>query len=170
MAKKKEPVSADSPAPYPAGDGATASADPVASDGKGGARTSEKPGAGTDTGKAATAAAAKPARKRWFRATVLVLFGLLYAWDLFEAISNMFGKLDELAKRNEVRTLNGFPPIDVPWVYLLANLLLPVVVFGLAILVSRKRNVGILAIVLLAGLGVVAAVSLTLIAIVLRIA
>ncbi len=169
MAKKKEPVSADSPAPYPAGDGATASADPVASDGKGGARTSEKPAVGTDAGKAAVPAE-KPTRKRWFRATVLVLFGLLYAWDLFAAISNMLGKLDELAKRNEVRTLNGFAPIDVPWVYLLANLVLPVVVFGLAILVSRKRNVGILAIVLLAGLGVVAAVSLTLIAIVLRIA
>lgn len=170
MAKKKAPAAAGSSAPDRATDemtGSPASTDPG---GKGGAKVEAKSGAGTDTGKAATAAAAKPARKRWFRATVLVLFGLLYAWDLFEAISNMFGKLDELAKRNEVRTLNGFPPIDVPWVYLLANLLLPVVVFGLAILVSRKRNVGILAIVLLAGLGVVAAVSLTLVAIVLRVA
>lgn len=167
---KKAPAAAGSSAPDRATDGMTGSPASTDSGGKGGAKVEAKSGAGTDTGKAATAAAAKPTRKRWFRATVLVLFGLLYAWDLFEAISNMFGKLDELAKRNEVRTLNGFPPIDVPWVYLLANLVLPVVVFGLAIMVSRKRNVGILAIVLLAGLGVVAAVSLTLVAIVLRVA
>lgn len=113
----------------------------------------------------------KPVRRAsWFRLTVIILFGLLYAWDLFAALSNLFGKLDELARRNEVRVLNGFAPIDTPWALLIANLLLPVVVFGLALLIARKRNVGVLSIVLLAGLGVVAAVSLTLIALVLLVA
>lgn len=97
----------------------------------------------------------------WLRVTVIVLFGLLYAWDLFEAVSNLFGKLGELARINEVRELNGFAPIGTPWVFMIANLVLPVVVFGLALLIARKRNVGILAMVLLAGLGVVAAISLS---------
>lgn len=104
----------------------------------------------------------------WFRVTVMVLFGLLYAWDLFEAVSNLFGKLGELARVNEVRELNGFTPIDTPWAFLIANLLLPIVVFALATVIARKRNVGILAMVLLAGLGVVAAVSLSITAVVLQ--
>ncbi len=104
----------------------------------------------------------------WIRTTVIVLFGLLYAWDLFEAVSNLFGKIEERARINEVRQLNGFAPLDTPWVFLLANLALPIVVFGVAILIARKRNVGILAMVLLAGLGVVAAISLTITAFVLQ--
>lgn len=98
----------------------------------------------------------------WFRITVIVLFGLLYVWDLFEAVSNLFGKLGELARVNEVRELNGFAPIDTPWVWMIINLLLPIVVFALALLVARTKNVGVLAMVLLAGLGVVAAISLSL--------
>ena len=106
----------------------------------------------------------------WFRVTVIVLFGLFYAWDLFEAFTNLFGKLGELARINEVRELNSFAPIETPWALLIANLLLPVVVFGLALLIARKRNVGILTMVLLAGLGVVAAVSLSFTAFVLQVA
>ncbi|MEO7348742.1 MAG: hypothetical protein ABIW32_02605 [Terrimesophilobacter sp.] len=105
---------------------------------------------------------------QWFRVTVIVLFGLLYVWDLFEAVSNLFGKLAELASVNEVRALNGFAPIDTPWAFMIVNLLLPVVVFALAVVIARKRNVGILAMVLLAGLGVVGAISLSLTAFVLQ--
>lgn len=100
----------------------------------------------------------------WFRFAVMILFGIVYAWDLFAALSNLIGKLDQIARVNEVRELNGFPLVDTPWVPLIANLALPVVVFGLALWMSRRRSVGILAVILLAGLGVVAAVSLTLIA------
>lgn len=158
MAKEKPPAAAEPSAPEPSRADPTNPKAPVDSRAK------------TDAENSPAADAEKPTRKRWFRATIIVLFGLFYAWDLFEAISNMLGKLDELARRNEVRELNGFAPIDIPWAFLIANLVLPLVVFGLALLVARKRNVGILAIALLAGLGVVAAVSLTLIAIVLRIA
>lgn len=98
---------------------------------------------------------------QWFRIGVIALFGVFYARDQFEAVSNLLGKLAELARINEVRELNGFVPIDTPWSFLVANLALPVVVFGLALLITRKRNVGVLAVVLLAGLGVVAALSLS---------
>lgn len=100
----------------------------------------------------------------WFRLTIMILFGIIYAWDLFAALSNFFGKLDQVSQINKVRELNGFPLIDTPWVPLVANLLLPIVVFGLALWISRRRSVGILAVMLLAGLGVVAAVSLSIIA------
>lgn len=121
------------------------------------------------TGRVVTKRERKPLQwKLWFRVTVIVLFGLLYAWDLFEAVGNFFGKLGELDRVNEVRTLNGFAPIDTPWAFLVANLVLPVVVFALALLVARKRNVGILTMVLLAGLGVVAAISLSITSFVLQ--
>lgn len=121
------------------------------------------------TGRVVTKSERKPLQwKLWFRVTVIVLFGLLYAWDLFEAVGNFFGKLGELDRVNEVRTLNGFAPIDTPWAFLVANLVLPVVVFALALLVARKRNVGILTMVLLAGLGVVAAISLSITSFVLQ--
>lgn len=124
------------------------------------------PGPAPEPGSTAgQAPAPAKARKKasWVRITVMVLFGLLYAYDLFEAISNLFGKVDEIDARNQVRELNGFPPLDTPWVFLVANLLLPVVVYLLATLVGRRRSLWVHAVVYLAGLGVVAAVSLTLV-------
>lgn len=103
-------------------------------------------------------------KPRWFRLSVIILFAIVYTWDLFAALSNLVGKLGEIARLNETRGHNGFPPLDTPWIPLIANLALPIVVFGLAVWTSRRRSVGILALVLLAGLGVVAAVSLSLIA------
>ena len=97
----------------------------------------------------------------WFRLTVIVLFALVYAYDLFEAISDTFGVAAQITKYNENATLIGLNTVSIPWAVLVANLLLPIVVFGVSLLVSRKRNVGILAFVLLAGLGVVGAVSLS---------
>jgi hypothetical protein len=109
---------------------------------------------------------APPVKRRmpWFRLTVMVLFGIVYAWDLFVAFSNFFGKLDELGRINEVRELNGFPLVETPWIPLVANLALPIVVFALGVWIARRRSVGILAVVLVAGLGVVAAVSLSIVA------
>ncbi len=111
----------------------------------------------------------KPTRTRWFRVTIIILFGLFYTWDLFSALWNFVGKLDELRIVNEVRALNSYVLIETPWIPLVASLLVPPVIFVLALLVARKRNVGVLAMVLLAGLGVVAAISLSLTAVVLSV-
>ena len=115
-------------------------------------------------GSAAVEQAAKPKKTPWFRITVMIVFGLVYAWDLFFALSNMLGKVEEIAQINEVRVLNGFAPNGTPWLLLLANLALPLVVYGIALWISRRRSVGNMAMMMLAGLGVVAAVSLSLIA------
>lgn len=113
--------------------------------------------------------ATEVAKTPWFRFTVMILFGIVYAWDLFAALSNFFGVLQKVSRINEVRALNNFSLIATPWVPILVNLLLPLVVFGLAVWVSRRRSVGVLAVVLFAGLGVVAAVSLSLTAYVLAV-
>ncbi len=107
----------------------------------------------------------KPQSKKgpsWFWWTVAILFALLYAWDLFEALANMFGVSDQLNRLNEFREQNGLNTVAIPWVPLVINVALPIVVYFLSLFVSRKRNVGVLAIVLLCGLGVVAAGSLSL--------
>lgn len=98
----------------------------------------------------------------WFRYTVMTLFGVVYAWDLFAALSNFFGVQSDVARVNEVRAANNFSLIDTPWVPLIVNLLLPLAAYGLALWISRRRSVGVLAVVLFAGLGVVAALSLSL--------
>ena len=100
----------------------------------------------------------------WFRITVMVVFALFYAYDLFEGVSNTFGVVAEINRVNGYAQLVGTNTVTIPWAILIANMLAPLVVFGLSLLISRKRNVGILAIVLLAGLGVVGALTLSFIA------
>lgn len=102
----------------------------------------------------------------WFRLAVIVLFALFYAYDLFESVTNTFGVVGQINRFNEYAELTGTNTSTIPWAALIANMLLPVAVFGLGLLVARKRNVGVLAIVLLAGLGVVGAVTLSLTAVV----
>lgn len=102
----------------------------------------------------------------WFRLGVVLLLGLFYAYDLFEAISNTFGVVDQIGAFNSGLGLTGDAAVTVPWGILIANMALPVVVFGLGLFFTRNRNVGVLAFVLLAGLGVNAAVMLSLVALV----
>jgi hypothetical protein len=116
-----------------------------------------------------TVATVEKKKTPWFRFSVMTLFGVVYAWDLFWALWNFIELQADLANKNEVRALNNFSLIDTPWVPILANLILPIAVFGLALWISRSRSVGILAVMLFAGLGVVAAVNLSLTAYVLAI-
>lgn len=147
-----------------------------AADGGPAPRSATAPATGSTQSTPAKSAPAKPAsgepasgrpddrakRMPWFRLTVIVLFALVYAWDLFEAISDLLGVAAQITKYNENATLIGLNTISIPWTVLVINLLLPPVVFGLALLITRRRNVGILAVVFVVGLGVVAAVSLSL--------
>ena len=116
-----------------------------------------------------TVASVEKKKTPWFRFSVMILFGVVYAWDLFWGLWNFIELQADLANKNEVRALNNFSLIDTPWVPILANLILPIAVFGLALWISRRRSVRILAVMLFAGLGVVAAVSLSLTAYILAI-
>jgi len=95
---------------------------------------------------------AERAPAHWAVVAILVLFGLLYAYDLWEA----------------VETLVVAPPTfvsvgaAVPWTAFIANVIIPFVVFGLAVVLGRRRRLFEKAALLFAGLCLVAVLTLTL--------
>jgi hypothetical protein len=96
-------------------------------------------------------------RYGWLSVAIAAFFGLFYAYDLWEAVSTFF----ELPTFYEAF---GFDVAQLPWWVLVLMLVLPVVVFLLALWAGRRRTVGERALLLLVGLSVVAALSLGLIA------
>lgn len=91
-----------------------------------------------------------------------ILFGLFYAFDLFEAISSAFDVAAQLGAYNEFAAAEGLAVAPVPWTLIVANIALPIVVFALATWIGRRRTLGIRALLWFAGLAVVAAVTLSL--------
>lgn len=98
---------------------------------------------------------------QWLTIAVAVFFGLFFAYDLIEAITNLVGVPAELSARNEFRADQDLAVIPVPWSVLVANTLLPLVAFGAAWWVGRRRSPGSQAVVYLVALAVVAAYTLT---------
>lgn len=110
--------------------------------------------------------AARGARRRFLPIAVAILFGLLFTYDLVEAITNLVGLPAQLAVANQFADDNGLARIGVPWDILIANTVLPVAAFALAWWAGRRRSVGHQAMLYLAALATVAAVTLTLTALV----
>lgn len=88
---------------------------------------------------------------------VAVLFGLFFAYDLWEAISN-------LVALPGFYEYAGFGVENVPWWLLAIGVAIPVIVFVLALVVGRGMPLLMKAIVLLVGLTVVSALGLGVIA------
>ena len=109
---------------------------------------------------------ARRRRNRALPVAVAILFGLLFAYDLIEAITNLVGLPADIATANEFAAQNGLQPIAVPWAILVANTLLPVVAFAAAWWIGRRRQIRMQALLYLVGLAVVAAVTLSLTALV----
>ena len=95
------------------------------------------------------------------RAAVFIVFGLLYAYDLFEAVANLLGVNAQLNAYNVAASAVGLSKVAVPWAVLISNVALAPVAFLAAVLLARRRGTAIAALVLLAGLAVVAALTLT---------
>lgn len=114
--------------------------------------------AGTASAPAVTART----RRSWPSITVAIVFALFYAWDFFEAITNLFGVVELLDARNEFLADNDLAPVSVPWATLIVNLLLPAAAFAIAWWIGRRRSLGVQALLYLTGLAVVAALTLTL--------
>ena len=82
---------------------------------------------------------------------VIVLFGLLFAYDLWEALANLFGLAGVL----------GWELLSVNlWLLLSLLILAPVVVYVVALRVGRRMNFWQRGLVLLAGWGLVAIITL----------
>jgi hypothetical protein len=95
---------------------------------------------------------AKRGRYGWLSLVVAALFGLFYAYDLWEALGNLFN----------LPVAYGALGIGdrVPWLLLWTGVLVPPVVFAVSVLVGRRRNVLARALIFLVGLAVVAALTL----------
>jgi hypothetical protein len=97
-------------------------------------------------------APANPAPRRsprWLTGLVLGLAGLFYAYAVWNAVAHLIG----FARSG----LTG-----IGWVTLLFGVIFPALVFAFAYVIGRRRSIGELALVLLAGLGVVAVFWLSL--------
>jgi len=91
----------------------------------------------------------------WLALTLAIVFGLFYAYDVWEAIGNIVGV--SLAAQSLDTTLSGFG-----WVVLLWGMAMPAVVFAVAFWMGRRRAAAVQALLYLVGLTVVAALSLDL--------
>lgn len=99
---------------------------------------------------------ARRGRYGWLSLVVAALFGLFYAYDVWEAIGNLFGVPAEYSALGiGDRT---------PWWLLWLGVAIPPVVFALAIVIGRRRNVFGRALIFLVGLAVVAGLTLAVIA------
>jgi hypothetical protein len=93
----------------------------------------------------------------WLSFVVAAVFGLFYAYDLWEAVGNLVGL-------NATADSLGTMLSAFGWVVLLAGLLLPAFIFAAAVWLGRRRTLGVQALLLLAGLCLSAVVSLNIFA------
>ncbi|WP_341957243.1 hypothetical protein [Microbacterium sp. LWH13-1.2] len=91
------------------------------------------------------------ASPRWLTGLVLGLAGLFYAYAIWNAVAHLI-------------TMAQVGLSGVGWATLLFGVVFPAIVFVFAYLIGRRRSAGELALVLLAGLGVVAVFWLSLLA------
>ncbi|KQQ07907.1 hypothetical protein [Rathayibacter sp. Leaf296] len=108
-----------------------------------------------ETATKATLGGRREGRGKRFALSVLiaVLFGALFAWDVWEAIGNLVGIRAYAAGLNTDLNATG-------WTVLLLGLALPVVCFAVALLLGRRRGVAARAGLLVAALCLSAVLSL----------
>ena len=101
------------------------------------------------------------ARLGWRSLTVAIAFGLLYAYDLWEAINNAI----ELPRQYAALEALGVEVGEVPWTLVIANMLVPVGVYLLAFVMGLRRALFGKVVLFTLGLALVAVLTLDIIAI-----
>lgn len=118
-------------------------------------RSDDQVDAAGDTGARATGQ-----RPGWVFWVIVAVFALLYAQDLFQAVTDAFGVPADLQALNTLRAEADLPPLPVPWLPIIVNLVLPVAGFGVAFLMGWRRSPLIALLVFAVGLAIVAALTL----------
>lgn len=95
--------------------------------------------------------------RSWLGIAIAVAFGLFYAWDLWEAVSN-------IVALPSLYDAIGIGSERVPWWLLVIGILIPPAVYVVAFALGRRRGIPGRALLLLVGLAVTAALSLSVIA------
>jgi len=101
---------------------------------------------------------AKRGRYGWLSLVVAALFGLFFAYDLWEAVSN-------LVSLPSVYDAVGIGSENVPWWLLWSGVLIPILIYVLAFVLGRRQNVFAKALIFLLGLAVVAGLSMGVLAV-----
>ena len=96
---------------------------------------------------------AKRGRYGWLSLIVAAVLGLFYAYDVWEAVGNM---INLPAFYDSI----GVGSKHVPWWLLWVGVLIPVVVFLIAFVIGRRRNVGDKAVVFIVGLALAAGLGI----------
>ena len=104
-----------------------------------------------------TFATARAATARWITIGIAVVFGIVYAYYLWDAIRSMI----ELPAQYE---RVGLGRENAPWTLLVAGVIIPIAVYIAALIAGARRNILSRALIFLVGLGAVACLSLTVIA------
>ncbi|MDH6236378.1 hypothetical protein [Cryobacterium sp. CG_9.6] len=103
-----------------------------------------------------TAASASRRRApRWITLTLAIIFGLFYAYDVWEAVGNLVGV--SLNAQSLDTTLNG-----LGWTVLIWGIVMPVLVFAAAFWLGRRRSIAVQVLLYLVGLATAAALALDL--------
>ena len=96
---------------------------------------------------------AKRGRYGWLSLVVAALFGLFFAYDLWEGVSNLIAL-------PAFYDAFGYGTENVPWWLLWIGVAIPPIVFVIAFAVGRRQNVFGKALVFLLGLALVAGLSI----------
>jgi hypothetical protein len=109
-----------------------------------------------------TTETAPSVRFRWPLIAIAIVFGLVFAFYLFESISRSLQLGEYLAGQNPILKKAGHLELVYPWVAVVPLLLLPIVTYVLAILIGLRRRALVLVALFVMGLAVLSAGSLTL--------
>jgi hypothetical protein len=97
-------------------------------------------------------AAVPPVTPRWLAMTIAVVFGVLYAYDVWEAIGNLVGL-------NLQAGALGVPLTPLGLTLLIAALIVPFLVFGVAFWLGRRRAPLAQVVLFLAGYALIQALA-----------
>ena len=103
------------------------------------------------------ARAAKRGSLGWLSLTVAALFGLFFAYALWEAIENAI----EVPKLYAQLEAVGLGAGEVPWLLICIGILIPPLAYGVAFILGLRRNAASKALIFAVALVAVAALSLS---------
>ena len=93
----------------------------------------------------------------WVGLVIAVLFGLLFAYDLWEAIGNAIELPKFFAQLEEV----GLGAREVPWVLIWVGILIPPIAYAAALVLGLRRTAPLKALIFLVALVAVATLSMS---------
>jgi hypothetical protein len=97
------------------------------------------------------------ARVGWLSLAIAAFFGLYYAYDVWIAVATIVALPSAYIEQ-------GLQQSDVPWWLLIIALLIPVVAYVVAFLVSLRQSIAAKALIFILGIAVTAALSLSIVA------